>query len=78
MAENSSSDPKSTAPTSHAAAMASVQIDQEEQFSGSGFKMPQIFDFSLVNQAKEGQETTDGRLYNYFWKKFDFRNGRNL
>ena len=40
MAENPSSDPKSTTPKSHAAAMASVKIEQEEQFSGSGFKMP--------------------------------------
>jgi len=39
--------------------------------------LPKIFDFSLLTQSKDGKDT-GGKLYNYFWKTFDFRNGRTL
>ena len=39
--------------------------------------MPKIFDFTLLTQNKDGK-STEGKVYNYFWKTFDFRNGRTL
>ena len=42
-----------------------------------GFEMPKIFDFTILTQSKDGKET-EGKIYNYFWKTFDFRGGRKL
>ena len=39
--------------------------------------MPKIFDLTLLTQSKDGQ-STQGKVYNYFWKTFDFRGGRIL
>lgn len=36
-----------------------------------------IFDFTLLTQSTDGKET-QGKLYNYFYKKFDFRGGRKF
>lgn len=36
--------------------------------------MPKIFDLTLLTQKKEGTDTA-GKVFNYFWKTFDFRNG---
>ena len=49
----------------------------EASSSGGGFSMPKIFDLSQLTQSRDGKETA-GKLYNYFWKTFDFRNGRTL
>ena len=39
--------------------------------------LPKIFDLSILTQSKDGKET-QGKLYNYFWKRYDFRGGRTL
>ena len=39
--------------------------------------MPKIFDLTLLTQSKDGKET-QGKVYNYYWKTFDFRGGRTL
>ena len=43
----------------------------------ASFSLNKIFDLTLLTQSKDGKET-GGRVYNYFWKKFDFRGGRTL
>ena len=49
----------------------------KSESTGSAFSLNKIFDLTLLTQSKDGKET-GGRVYNYFWKKFDFRGGRNL
>ena len=39
--------------------------------------MPKVFDLTLLTQKTAGKDTA-GKVYNYFWKTFDFRNGRTL
>jgi len=48
----------------------------ESTQSGS-FALNKIFDLTLLTQSRDGSDTK-GKVYNYFWKKFDFRGGRKL
>ena len=49
-----------------------------QQVGPGGFSMPKVFDLTLLTQNKDGAEKTKGILYNYFWKKFDFRGGKTF
>ena len=53
------------------------KAQQTQPAPSGGFSMPKIFDFTLLTQNKDGKGT-EGKMYNYFWKMFDFRNGRTL
>ena len=61
----------------NSASEAEVKPSTSGDQSSSGFQLPKIFDFTLLTQSKDGKDT-GGKVYNYFWKVFDFRNGRTL
>ena len=67
MADNS---PKAEATSPQKSEAASTEAKQ-------GMSLPKIFDLSILTQSKDGKET-QGKLYNYFWKRYDFRGGRTL
>ena len=55
-----------------------IEIEQKvEEPKVGGFSMPKIFDLTHLTQSKESPGTA-GKVFNYFWKTFDFRNGRTL
>ena len=39
-------------------------------------RVPKIFDFTLATQTKDTDK--NNKVYNYFWKVFDFRGNKTM